>query len=68
MTTPTQTAATAELNGLAAAACTLPTKTEGVVVGRCGECATCRQHDRMMARLGWLRWLRQRAHPEETRP
>ncbi len=55
--------AQAELDGLAAASCVTPQRAEAVVVGRCGECSTCRQHDRMMAYLRWLRWLRQ-AHPE----
>jgi len=59
------TASTAELNGLAAAACTRPRQTEGVVVGRCGECPSCLAHDRMMLHLRWLRWLREAHRPED---
>ena len=50
-------AAQAELDGLAAACCPNPLRTEGVVIGRCGECHTCRAHERMMLHLRWMRWL-----------
>ena len=63
--TPMTQAAAAELDGLAAASCPNPQRAENVVVGRCGECPTCRAHDRMMLHLRWLRWLREAHRPEE---